>query len=64
VLFLAGCRTAGVPVPSRSVKSGSKLVSAKPDLMPAWTDNTAAKLAFTGFGERSLARGDRGYVSP
>lgn len=62
VLALAGCRTPGAPVPSRSVKSGSKLVSAKPDPMPAWTDKTAAKLALTGYVEGSLVRGERGYV--
>ncbi len=63
-LVLAGCSSPGAPVPSRSVKSGSKVVSAKPDLMPAWTDKSAAKLALTGFVERSLVRGERGYVPP
>ena len=62
LLILAGCRTPGAPVPSRSVKSGTKLVSAKPDLIPAWTDKTAAKVALTGFVERSVTRGEAGYI--
>jgi len=62
LLAVAGCRTPGAPVPSRSVKSGSKVVSAKPDPMPAWTDKTAAKLALIGYVEGSVVRGERGYV--
>ena len=63
LLFVAGCRTPGAPVPSRSVKSGSKLVSAKPDLIPAWADKSAAKLALTRFVERSVTRGEAGYLA-
>ncbi len=62
VLSFSGCRTPGAPVPSRSVKSGTKLVSAKPDLMPAWTDKTAVKQALVDFVEKSQVRGELGYI--
>lgn len=64
VAAFAGCGTPSAPIPSRSVKAGKKPVSAAPDRLRSWADDSVAKLALAAYLARVTDGESPDYIPP